>query len=379
MKITGINTYIVEAERHFLFVVVETDSGIRGLGEGGITWRESATAGYIDALSPLLIGEDPFRTEHLWQVMFRSGFFPAGRVGCAAISALDIALWDIKAKALGVPLYQLLGGRVRDRVACYPHIRGNTPAELAEAAGVRASEGWKFVRTEIRPEADGVRFEPGRAVRRCLDDFAAIREAIGDDVELLVDVHTRLDPPDAISFCRQVEQFRPFFVEDPIRMENFDSFRKLARHVSVPLAIGEQYATKWEFRQQIEEDLLDYARIDLCIVGGLTEALKIAGWCETHYIKLALHNPLGPVSTAACLHLDLASSLCAVQELARIPGTYMQDVFPVQAPYAAGHLQVPTAPGLGIEFDERAALLHPPTAHGGCPQYRRDDGSFTNW
>src|SRR5204862_5848131 len=186
-------------------------------------------------------------------------------------------------------------------------------------------------------------------------------------------------PADAISFCRQIEPFRPFFVEDPIRMENFDSYRKLARHIHVPLAAGEQYATKWEFRQQIEEDLIDYCRMDLCIVGGITEALKVTGWCETHYVKLALHNPLGPVSTAACLHLDLAVSGFGVQELPRIPGTYLEDVFPVQVPYAAGHLLPPTRTGLGIVFDEQAAAKYPPVSGGGCPQFRREDGAFTNW
>jgi galactonate dehydratase len=330
-------------------------------------------------LTPLLIGQDPFRTEHLWQVMFRSGFFPAGRVGAAAISALDIALWDIKAQALNVPLYQLLGGLVRDKVACYPHVRGNSPQQLADASRKLVAEGWRFIRTELRPEADGVTFEPSAAVRRGVEDFAAIREAVASAAEILVDVHTRLDPADAISFCRQIEAFRPFFVEDPIRMENFESYRKLARHIHVPLAAGEQYATKWEFRQQIEEDLIDFCRMDLCIVGGITEALKVTGWCETHYIKLALHNPLGPVSTAACLHLDLAVNGFGVQELPRIPGTYLQDVFPVQVPYAAGHLLPPTRAGLGVVFDGQAAAEYPPVPGGGCPQLRREDGAFTNW
>lgn len=379
MKITAIQSYTVGQERNFFFVVVETDSGLRGVGEGGVTWREAATAGFVEALAPLLVGQDPFRTEHLWQVMFRSGFFPAGRVGAAAISAIDIALWDIKAQALGVPLYQLLGGLVRDKVACYPHVRGNSPQALAEASRQLLAEGWRFLRTELRAEVDGALFEPAAAVQRGVADFAAMREAVGDAAEILVDVHTRLDPADAISYCRQLEPFRPYFVEDPIRMENFDSYRKLSRHIHVPLAAGEQYATKWEFRQQIEEDLIDYARIDLCIVGGITEALKVAGWCETHYIKLALHNPLGPVSTAACLHLDLATSYFGVQELPRIPGTYLKDVFPVQVPYDAGHLLPPTQPGLGVVLDEQAARKYPAIAGGGCPQLHRADNSFTNW
>jgi len=378
-KITAVTPYIVGDERNFLFVVVETESGIQGVGEGGVTWREEATAAVINDFAPLLIGQDPLRTEHLWQVMFRSGFFPGGGIGCAALSAVDIALWDIKAKALGVPLYQLLGGRVRDRVVCYPHVRGNTSAELLDDARRKQSEGWSFARFDFREDAERAILEPSEAVRRSLGDFEALRGELGDELELIVDVHTRLDPPDAIRFCRQVEEYRPYFVEDPLRMENFDSFRKLAQHVHVPLAAGEQYATKWEFRQQVEEDLIDYARVDVCIVGGITEALKIAGWCETHYINLAFHNPLGPVSTAACLHLDLAISNFAVQELARVPGQVLEELFPVQAPFSAGQLLPSERPGLGIEFDVAALGKYPSIAGGGCPQLRRRDGSYTNW
>jgi galactonate dehydratase len=162
-------------------------------------------------------------------------------------------------------------------------------------------------------------------------------------------------------------------------MENFDSFRKLSRHVNVPLAAGEHYATKWEFRQQIEEDLIDYARTDVCIVGGITETLKVVGWCETHYIKMAFHNPLGPVSTAAGLHLDLALSNFGVQELARIPGEVLPNLFPVQVPYERGRLFPPTTPGLGIEFDESALGQYPPMTDGRTPRLYREDGSFTNW
>ncbi len=379
MKITQIKPYIVADVRNFLFVKIETDEGISGIGEGGITWREPSMAAFADSLAPQLIGEDPFRTEHLWQKMFRGGFFPAGRVGCAAISAIDIALWDIKAKALDVPLYQLLGGQVRDKVVCYPHCRGQTPAELASVARAFKDDGWKFARFDLQMEHQGDTFEPAAAIRRCVADFAALREELCEDSALIVDAHTRLDPADAISLCRQLEPYRPFFVEDPIRMENFDSFQKLARHINVPLAAGEQYASKWEFRQQIEEDLIDFARIDVCIIGGITEALKVAGWCETHYINVAFHNPLGPVSTAACLHLDLAISNFAVQELARIPGTVLPELFPIQVPFEAGHLLPPTTPGLGVEFDEAAIANYPRIEQGNSPQLRREDGSFTNW
>lgn len=379
VKITAVRPVIVGDQRNFLFVLVETDEGITGIGEAGLTWREGSTAGYVGELTPLLIGQDPFRTEHLWQVMFRSGFFPAGRVGCAAISAIDIALWDIKAQALNVPLYELLGGLVRDRVVCYPHVVGDSSQQLAEDAQRYRSAGWQFARFNFREDPDGVTLDPAAAVRRSLEDVEAVRTAVGDDLAIIVDVHTRLDPADAIRYCRDVECWKPYFIEDPVRMENFETFRKLARHVNVPLAAGEQYASKWEFRQQIEEDLIDYCRIDVCIAGGITESLKVRDWCQTHYIRMAPHNPLGPVATAACLHLDLATDHFAVQELARLPGEVLPELFPVQVPFEAGWLTPPRASGLGITIDESAVERYPPVSGGGCPRLQRSDGSFTNW
>jgi galactonate dehydratase len=377
MKITDVKSFPVwGGNRNFFFIKVETDAGIYGIGEGGITWRELAAAACVDHLKPLLIGEDPNRIEHLWQLMFRGGFFPAGRIACSAISAIDIALWDIRGKVLGVPVYDLLGGLVRNKVVCYPHIGGGSPEQLAENAMKTADQGWRFVRWGTPTEGDIL--EPSKAARETLKQCEAVRPAVGDDVEILIDVHTRLDPQHAIPLCRSLEQFHPYFIEDPLRSENVTTYHQMARHVSVPLAIGEQFATKWEFRELIEEELMQYARIDVCIVGGLTEARKVANWCETHYIDIAPHNPLGPVSTAACLHLDLATSNFGVQELPRQPGTILPEVFPVQVSFEDGHLLPPTSPGLGIDFNEEAALASY-YQEGNSPRISRPDGTFTNW
>jgi L-alanine-DL-glutamate epimerase-like enolase superfamily enzyme len=377
MRITDVKCFPVwGGGRNFFIVKVETDEGLHGIGEAGITWREMAMAEAVNHLKPFLIGEDPARIEHLWQLMFRGGFFPAGRIGCAAISAIDIALWDIKGKALGVPVYDLLGGRVRDRAVCYPHTGAPTPAEAAEKARQLVSEGWKFIRLGV--PSRGERFEPARAARQAIAEFAAVRDAVGDEIEVCIDIHTRLDPPETIPLCRALEQYRPYFLEDPLRSENPASFHMLRRHVHAPIAAGEQFASKWEFRELIEAELINYARVDLCIVGGITEAKKVAGWCETHYINLAPHNPLGPVSTAACLHLSLAVPNFGVLELPRRPGTILPDVFPVQVEYERGHLLPPTRPGLGVEFDEDAAARYPYQA-GNPPLLSREDGSFTNW
>jgi galactonate dehydratase len=376
MKITNIETYPVwGGARNFLFVVVDTDEGIFGVGEAGITGRELAVIGAIEHFKPLVIGQDPARIEHLWQQLFRGGFFPAQRILTAAISAIDIALWDIKGKALGVPIYDLLGGRVRDKVVCYPHNVGSGP-DLVDSCLQSKEEGWKFVRWGL-PEQDGI-LEPRRAVLTAIEQFQAVREAVGDEIEIVFDVHTRLDLPEAVWLCQEVEPFHPFFIEDPLRCENPDSFKTLRPRTRVPLAAGEQFSSKWEFRQLIEEEWIDYARVDLCIVGGFTEAKKIAGWCETHYIKLAVHNPLGPVSSAACLHLNLACPNVGVQEQPRRTNTVLTDVVPAQPEWEDGYLLAPTRPGLGIEFD-RAAAKRYPFQLSELPHLRRLDGSVTNW
>lgn len=379
MKITDIQSYPVYSQRggrNFLFVVVDTDEGIYGVGEAGITWKELAIMGVIDTYRPILVGKDPFRIEHIWQMMYRTGFFPAGNITAAAAAAIDIALWDIKGKALGVPVYELLGGRTRDKVVVYPHNNGATVEQLVESCLKSVDAGYKFVRWGL-PQ-NGEQLEPTPAILESIKQFEAVRSAVGPEIELCFDIHTRLDPVESIQLCNAVEQYRPFFIEDPIRAESMQSLRLVRQQTRVPLAVGEQFASKWEFRQVIEEELTDYARIDLSIAGGITEAKKIAGWCETHYIKLAVHNPLGPVSTAACLHLNLASPLVAVQEQPRTPGTVLTDVVPVQVPFERGYLLPPTAPGLGIEFDREAAKKYPLHV-GDRPMLRRLDGSVTNW
>jgi len=378
MKITALKPFVASGGN--FFVKVETDEGLYGMGEAGLKRRGAAVAEVIRSFEPDLIGQDPSRIEHLWQVMFRGGFFPGGVVQSAAVSAVDIALWDLKGKALGVPVYSLLGGATREKVVCYPHIGERDNVErLVENCRKRAAEGWKFVRWGLCDPADPGALEPVRAVRFGIEQVKAVREALGDEIEICVDAHTRLDPSAAIAFCKGVEPYRPFFIEDPLRSENPQSLRMVRQQTSAPIAVGEQFDSKWAFRQAIEEDLMDYCRVDVCIAGGLTEARKIAGWCEAHYIYLAPHNPLGPVSTAACLHLCLASPLVGVQELPRPPMSTMTDAFPKQAPFEKGHLLVPEGPGLGIAFNEEAFAEVEAPKPGRGMGFRRDDGAYTNW
>ena len=386
MKVTNIKSYSVADGSPYFIVKVETDDGIYGLGEVGIRFWGEAIAKAIDHLGEIVVGEDPFSTEKLWQHMFRGGFFPADKVYCCAISAIDIALWDIKGKALNMPTYKLLGGPVRDRVVCYPHAQGRTNEELVENCVRVVEEGWKFVRWG-QPETGGAfeyegsegRLEPVESMRIAEQQMAMVREAVGPDIQLCFDVHTRLDTAHVVAMCKTLEPYRPFFIEDPLRSENPASYRTLARHVSLPIAAGEQWATKWPFREVIEEELINYARIDLCIVGGLTEALKITHWCETHYIDIVPHNPLGPVSAAACVALCMASTNVGVQEMPRRPGSFATDLFPQQIEWEEGYAFNPGRPGLGVDFDEAVAATRQVSARAWPPLLRRNDGAFTNW
>jgi L-alanine-DL-glutamate epimerase-like enolase superfamily enzyme len=387
MKITDVSAYPISGQfRSSLVVVVDTDEAIYGVGEAGISGHEEAEAAAVRALRDLVVGHDPFRTEHLWQLMSRGRFFPARGVVAAALSAVDIALWDIKGKALGQPVYNLLGGRVRDSVACYTHLGSRMHAAAAgddaddPLAPARAAvgAGWRHLR--YSPNDEGGVLEPMASVRRAADYTAALRSAFGPDVELLIDVHTRVSLPEAMWFCAAIADQRPFFVEDPLRAEYLESYRRLRNSSPVPLAAGEQLDSKTAFKPLIEEELIDYARIDLCNVGGLTEAVKVAAMCEAHDIRIAVHNPLGVVSTAACLQFNLAATQFGIQEQAYPPGAD-PDIFPVQAFDLREGSMHPRdgAVGLGLEFDREAARAREFRGSAQLPVLRRLDGAFTNW
>jgi galactonate dehydratase len=334
----------------------------------------------------VLVGGDPWSTERHWQKMFRGNFFPADKVYMCAISAIDIALWDIKGKSVDMPVYKLLGGPVRDKVVCYPHTQGKDLAGLVDNCKQAVDAGWKFVRWgqpethgELEYQGNAGRLEPRESMKMAVEQMSSVRDAVGPDIEITFDVHTRLDTANVISMCRDLEEFKPFFIEDPIRSENPASYRKIMDKINLPIAAGEQWSSKWPFREVIEQETIDYARIDLCIVGGLTEALKITHWAETHYIDIVPHNPLGPVSAAACVSLCMASTNVGVQEMPKRPGTFANDLFPQQIGWEDGYAFCHDAPGLGIEFNEEAAEANYKDPQAWMPQLYRNDGAQTNW
>ncbi|MEU2672574.1 mandelate racemase/muconate lactonizing enzyme family protein [Streptomyces sp. NPDC007164] len=380
MKITGLEVLTLpDHGDSMMLVVVDTDEGIHGLGEVGIRSRQRAVAGGLDHLAELIVGEDPRRIEHLWQVMFRRGFFPADRILGAAIAAVDVALWDIRGKALGVPVHELLGGRVRDHVPAYVHVGDgyHDRAWFLDRCRGLVAEGWRHLRFASPHDADGT-----LDARRCLRDsvgiFHEVRDAVGDEVELILDVHTRLDPPEALTLCREIEAARPYFVEDPLRCENPDSYRMLRARTGVPLAAGEQYGSKWEFRTLIEDDLIDYARVDVGVAAGLTEAKKIAAMAETHHIKLATHNPLGPVTAASSLQLNLACPNMAIQEHQTDPDPAIAALFTARPTILPGRVELSELPGIGVDIDREAARRYQASA-AERPHLRTADGAFTNW
>ena len=384
MKITDIKTFLVHDEerpgRNYTFVKIYTDEGLTGLGEAGINGKELALKGLVDTYRPILVGMDPARIEHIWQTLWRGQFFRGGHVHSATVAAIDLALWDLRGKALGVPVYELLGGRTRDYARCYCHVQRAGIDDMVEYAKARVAEGWQFVRFgagEGRAEVDDGIFEQTAALRWTVEAFGALRDALGPEVEICVDAHQRTTPAYAVQLGRELAPMRPFFIEDPLRAENASEFAYLRSHISVPIATGEQLASKWEWQVLIEQDLIDYCRVDLCICGGLTESRKIAGWCETHYIEQVPHNPLGPVSTAACLHFDLSTPLFAVQELTWRPGV-LEGVVTTDMRLEGGNLYSGGSPGLGVDLDEEAALALPFQLPG-LRILRREDGSVSDW
>ncbi|MDX2971291.1 mandelate racemase/muconate lactonizing enzyme family protein [Kribbella solani] len=357
-----------------LLVVVQTDEGVHGLGEIGVRTSPGVSRAVLEHLRGVLIGADATRIEHLWQTMSRGDFFPADRSAGCVISAIDIALWDIRGKAYGVPVYELIGGRVRDYVTCYTHVHpeGHDTEAVVASSRQLVAEGWRNLRLVV-PTAGEV-IEPRQAMRVAIEQFHAVRDAVGNDVELVIDAHTRLDPPEAVTLCRELESARPYFVEDVLRSEDLEAYRMLRSRTAVPLAAGEQLTSKWQFRALIEGDLIDHARIDLGIAGGITEARKIAAMAEAHHLKIATHNPLGPVSTAAAMHFNLTCPNFGLQEM---PPQSVHKAINHPHTLAGGNLSAPRLPGLGVDLDH--ARIEAATGPSRTPQMRRLDGSFTNW
>jgi galactonate dehydratase len=384
MKITDIKTYpIWVGQRNQCVVKVETDEGLYGLGESGLSYRELAVKGVVDHYREWLIGRDPMRIGALWQEMYRSQYFEGGRTLTGAISAIDIALHDIAGKALNVPVYQLLGGKHRDFVPCFATVGGGSYEQLKQGVDLLLDKGWPAIRVMLaRPPSDDPRlFEPRESIPLTATWMTRLREELGAGPVLGVEYHHRLSVAEAASFCQRMPSGTLDFLEEPIRDECPEAYAALRSMTDVPFAIGEEFASKGQFLPYIERGLTNLARVDVCNVGGLTEAKKVADWAEAHYVDIMPHNPLGPVCTAATIHLAAASPNFAWLEARATPTenwTLDYDLFPVQPELEGTWFRVPDGPGLGVEFNEELAASRPFQFAEAVHLYRRD-GSYTNW
>jgi galactonate dehydratase len=387
VRITAVRTIVVGASmRNFVLVKVTTDEpGIYGWGEATTEWKTQSVVGAVSDLEPLLLGQDPFRLEHLWQAMYRDQFWKGGIVTMSALSGIDQALHDVKAKALGVPVYELLGGAVRDRIRVYDHLGGGdpelvyaspAPARFAEAAARSVAEGFTAVKILPVPVTDAL---PSRAdVRAAHDVLAAVRDAVGDAVDVMVDLHGRCSPAAAIQFGRALAPLDPWFLEEPVQPEDHGALKQVADAVPVPLATGERLAGLAEFRAVLETRAVSVLQPDVCHCGGLTEIRRIAALASTYGVSLAPHNPLGPVATAHNLHVAVSTPNWLIQEQMRQSVPWWDELVTPPLTIRDGFAELPTGSGLGLEVDELAAARHPYEPE---PQIaaRLPDGAVADW
>lgn len=384
MKIRDIISYPTwVAHRNQLIVKVETDEGIYGWGESGLSGREKAVVGAIEHYREWLIGKDAFNIGGLWQEMYRSQYFEGGRVLQAAISAIDIALHDIKGKALGVPVYDLLGGKHRDHIPTFASTSAAPGEEMIEQAKELRERGWDVIRFFPAGADENGIHEPRQSIADTAKWMVKAREALGDRAVLGIDYHHRLSVAETASFCQKMPSGTLDFLEEPIRDETPEAYESLRTMVDVPFAIGEEFASKWQFLPYIERGIHQFNRIDVCNVGGITESMKVAGWSEAHYVDLMPHNPLGPICTAATIHVSAATANFAWLETRASPAeSYMgrgsSPLFTQQPELNGAVYDVPNGPGLGVEVDE-AEIKKQSFKFWEAPHWKRKDGSVTNW
>ena len=383
MKVTAVTTLSVS---RFNYVKVETDEGITGVGElhpasgtGGTPFVPRAAVEYC---AEYLVGKDPGHIERHWQHMFRRQLFRGGSYMMAAIGAIDIALWDIKGKALNKPVYELLGGPTREKVRLYTHLGGNTPEALAEEATARVEEGFTALRVYPFGDFGNSDFEEGLGLEtmsftgmqnNAVERIAAVREAAGPDCDIMIDVVNRLTPAEAIGLGRALEPFNLYFYEDPIEPENMDQWGWVAQQQPIPLAMGERLYTVYQFRDLMNHQGAAFVRPDLSLAGGITNVKKIAALAEAAYVGVVPHNPLSCVLTAACVQIDAATHNISVQEYPYDDDKGIKAEL-VKEPLkrVGGYLEVPTKPGIGVELNEEAFKHYPPVPYERPPLINAD-------
>ncbi|WP_084523900.1 galactonate dehydratase [Adhaeribacter aquaticus] len=368
VKITRLETFLVKPR--WIFLKIHTDAGVVGLGEPLLEGRALTIQTAIKEVEPYLIGKDPRQVVHHWQAIYRHAFYRGGPILTSALSGIDHALWDIKGKLLGIPVHELLGGPTRDRVRIYG--RASTPADMKN----RMSEGYSVIKTGVAHELPGRIVENPKFIKYAADNFAALRETAGKDMDIAIDFHGNISPQTAKVLIRELEPFQPMFIEEPCQAQNVDVLADIARGTHLPIAAGERIFTKWGFRELLEKRAVSIVQPDLCHAGGITEGRLIAGMAEAYYVPVAPHNPMGPISLAVGLHLAASIPNFLVQEQVSLGEGYLKKPFKLEKD---GTVLVPTGPGLGIVLDDDKMKDKIGHDWKNPESYDPRDGSVVDW
>lgn len=382
MKITGMELFVVPPR--WLFLKIDTDEGITGWGEPIVEGRARAVRAAVEELSGYLIGKDPLAIEDHWQAMYRGGFYRGGPVSMSAIAGIDQALWDIKGKYHQAPIYQLMGGACRQKIKVYSWIGGDRPSDVGEAALRAQSEGFTAVKMNATEELQYI--DSYEKIDEVLKRVAAVRGAVGPYLGIGIDFHGRVHKPMAKILAKELEVFRPMFLEEPVLPENNEALREIASATNIPIATGERMFSRWDFKRLLADGYADIIQPDVSHAGGITECKKIASMAEAYDVALALHCPLGPIALAACLQVDATCHNAVIQEqslgIHYNEGNDLLDyiVDPSVFNYVDGCVTIPDGPGLGIEIDEAHVRKMADIGHDWKnPIWRHVDGSVAEW
>lgn len=382
MKITKFETFIVPPR--WLFLKIETSEGITGWGEPIIEGRAHTVQAAVEELSEYLIGKDPLRIEDHWQVMYRSGFYRGGPILMSAIAGIDQALWDIKGKYYNAPIYQLQGGACRDSVRVYSWIGGDRPSEIGQAAKDAVEAGFTAIKMNGTEELQYI--DSHQKIDQVIERVATIREAVGDYVGIGIDFHGRVHKPMAKVLAKELEPYRPMFIEEPVLPENNEALRDIARHTNIPIATGERMFSRWDFKQLLADGYVDIIQPDLSHAGGITECKKIFAMAEAYDVAVAPHCPLGPIALAACIQVDATAHNVFIQEqslgIHYNEGSDLLDYLtnPQVFDYEDGYVNILQGAGLGIDINEDYVRRMAQAGHNWKnPVWRHQDGTIAEW
>jgi galactonate dehydratase len=382
MKITNISTYLVRPR--WCFVEIETDTGFTGWGEPVIEGKAATVKACVDEMTEYLIGRDPMQIEDIWNTLYRAGFYRGGGVMMSAIAGIDQALWDIKGKFFGAPVYELMGGKCRDKMKVYSWIGGDRPSDVAHDAKEKQEQGFTAIKMNATEELQMI--DSYEKIDAVLERVAAIRESVGKYFDIAIDFHGRVHKPMAKVLAKKLEEFNPMFIEEPVLCENMESFRDVANACNIPIATGERLFSRWDFKRLLTLGYVDIIQPDLSHAGGITEVKKIAAMAEAYDVAIAPHCPLGPIALVSCLQVDATSYNAVIQEqsigIHYNTGCSVLDYVKNKDDFifTDGYVQLPKMPGIGVDVNKELVLEEAKSPHHWKnPVWRHEDGSIAEW